>query len=518
MVRGRATVVVGLALAAVLVAAAPAGAATLYFTERVNSNVGQLHIGSGGQLEPLTPPSVKGTATEVGIAVSPDGKSVYVLGLDRSDIVMYDAAASGALTKKSPSEFLTRPDASIREYSPDIAITPSGDNVYVIGEKGGQTPAIMQTAVDSAGQLSWLEPGLLTGPADPIDLAIHPTLPKLYTASPGNDTIEVLTIGPEGKLSASTPASSVNPSSLAISPDGRFLYASRQQFISGFSIDPVTGALTPLSGSPWELLPEEGWLGNLAVTNGSVYASAYTAGESTDGVAMFTIDPLSGVLTKKSPDAVATKYGAGEIVLSPDGAYLYVGAGGSKFKPSSIEQFAVGAGGVLAPLSPARIMTEEAPSPNLAVSPLGTLEPDPPPDPDPPHHPGPKPPHHPGPPGPKPVTDYLVYRYKDDGVLSLKRIKKHGRVVRLELEVSKCYPPPQSADGCTGQVELRRAETLARGSFSIPAWKAGKLVLKPTAAGREAFEGRSVTAWLVTKLRSGADFISGQQKVEFKLK
>ncbi len=61
--------------------------------------------------------------------------------------------------------------------------------------------------------------------------------------------------------------------------------------------------------APWET--KEGTAQDVAVTNSSLYVTAGSL-----GVGMFTIDPLSGVLTKKAPEAVAVRGNPASIVAA----------------------------------------------------------------------------------------------------------------------------------------------------------------------------------------------------------
>lgn len=515
-----------LAFAVALFAAAPAGAATLYLTQNVGNAVSQYHVGAGGQLQALSPAQIGAGQEPTGIAVSPDGKSAYAINTDSNDITQYNVGASGLLSAKSP--FAYELDPELAGGTAGIAVSPAGANLYATGSQGSSPffVGVLQMSLDSVGQADLLAPPLLAV-TDPREIAIHPTLPKLYVSSAiGGQKIQAMTIEAEGKLktdnvgSAST--SPLVPTGIAITPDGRFLYAAGvgSSSVAGFSIDQTTGALTAIPGSPWEV--KEGSVQDVAVTNTSVYVGAISL-----GVGMFSIDQTTGALTKKSPESVSAKGNPAQMVVAPDGKSAYVASS------NAISQYAVGTGGVLSPLSPASITTTGATFPSLAITAAGTGEPESPvgPQPTPPPPAPPKPP-----PPPKIVTEYLSYQHKLGEVLVMKVTKADGKTIKVELEVGKCNPPPEVKTKCAGLVEVKtrkagnlvivdederpgsKSVLLAKGSFSIPADKAGKIVLRPTAAGRKALKGKYVTAWLITRLNNGPTKIAGQQKVKFQLK
>ncbi|HTN25390.1 MAG TPA: PKD domain-containing protein, partial [Solirubrobacteraceae bacterium] len=73
-----------------------------------------------------------------------------------------------------------------------------------------------------------------------------------------------------------------------------------------------------------------------------------------------------GVLTAKSPAAVAAGTGPTAVAVSPDGASVYV----ANFDGNTVSQFGVGAGGVLTAKAPATVATGAEPQ-GVAVSPDG---------------------------------------------------------------------------------------------------------------------------------------------------
>src|SRR5206468_2811857 len=70
----------------------------------IDDTISQYDVGAGGVLTPKSPPTVAAGLFPEGIAVSPDGKSVYVANgaFPENDVSQYDVGAGGALTLKSP--------------------------------------------------------------------------------------------------------------------------------------------------------------------------------------------------------------------------------------------------------------------------------------------------------------------------------------------------------------------------------------------------------------------------------
>src|SRR5512133_1402076 len=96
-------------------------------------------LGAGGQLTPLSPPSVAVAGRAENIAVSPDGKSVYVTGDSGSpayagEIFQYDVGPEGTLSPKTPAKVATG------DLAPgNVAVSPDGKSVYVTASSGDPT-------------------------------------------------------------------------------------------------------------------------------------------------------------------------------------------------------------------------------------------------------------------------------------------------------------------------------------------------------------------------------------------
>src|SRR6476469_3635089 len=101
---------VAIALLGALLAAGPTSASSLYVVNLNDGSVSQYGVDAGGALSPLSPAVVPaGPGHSVGIAITPDGRSVYVA--NSASISQYDIGPGGALTPKSPASVSTPPGA-----------------------------------------------------------------------------------------------------------------------------------------------------------------------------------------------------------------------------------------------------------------------------------------------------------------------------------------------------------------------------------------------------------------------
>jgi parallel beta-helix repeat protein len=248
---GRRAVALAVALAAAL-AVAPAQAHWFaYVANSGSNNVSQYHLGSGGLLAPLSPPTVAATDFPAGVAVSPNGSSVYVAGggsEGRGDVSQYDVGPGGALSPKSPATvaagFLPR----------SLAVSPNGKSAYV-GNVGnnpeGLPSSVSQYDVGSGGRLSPKSPASVPSCAA-LQVAVSPNGKSLYVAGGADDCIGQYDVGPGGALSPKSPASvdtgALTAFGIAVSPNGKSLYVANYtgKSVSQYDIGPG-GALSPKS-------------------------------------------------------------------------------------------------------------------------------------------------------------------------------------------------------------------------------------------------------------------------------
>jgi DNA-binding beta-propeller fold protein YncE len=106
--------------------------------------------------------------------------------------------------------------------------------------------------------------------------------------------------------------------------------------ISQYTIDPITGALTPMGSVTAGLQP-------FTITVHPSGKYAYVPNWNGNNVSQFAIDPNSGALTAMSAATVATGTGPLTLAVDPSGQYAYVTNSGH----NDISQYAVGVDGAL---------------------------------------------------------------------------------------------------------------------------------------------------------------------------
>lgn len=156
-------------------------------------------------------------------------------------------------------------------------------------------------AVDPSGQFLYVSTGFTTNATSLSSFRIHP------------GTGQLAQVG-----SSITNTYDVN--FLAVEPRGRFLFSSNQHggttnqgSIAVFAIDPQTGQLSEVPGSPFDAP-----LNPFGLAFDATGQYVYTAGEQVRG---FSIDQTSGGL---APVSFVGITGARRVIGTPDGRFLYV--------------------------------------------------------------------------------------------------------------------------------------------------------------------------------------------------
>jgi DNA-binding beta-propeller fold protein YncE len=84
------------------VAVSPDGG-SVYVANEGGGNVSQFDVGPGGALSPKSPATLPAGGLPVGVAVSPDGGSVYVTNQTSDNVSQYGVGPGGVLLPKSPA-------------------------------------------------------------------------------------------------------------------------------------------------------------------------------------------------------------------------------------------------------------------------------------------------------------------------------------------------------------------------------------------------------------------------------
>jgi len=237
-------------------------------------------LDSNGVPTPLPSGPIRPSGHATSLAVHPTQKFVYVADEDKH-VYVFPIGADGSLPAE-PSSSIATP-----AYPLSLTIEPQGRFAYVASDQG---TAIYGFAIDG-------DSGALTAVGEPLLVGEGPDFSQ--------------------------------PAFIAAEPSGSYVYVSQraQQGIRGYQIDSSSGTLSELEGSPFAatgLPPGDNLFGGAIVFKASG-DFAFTSGGALNA---FSLDPRSGALTlvEGSPFTldVQSDANAPNLTIDPQGKYLYV--------------------------------------------------------------------------------------------------------------------------------------------------------------------------------------------------
>jgi len=272
---------------------------------------------------------------------------LYVANSGANNVSGYTVNAfTGALTEIQGSPFAASGSPA------SVAVHPSGRFVYATGYY--DTAGINGYLIDArTGQLSSLAGSPFPAAGGNVVIAIQPSGKFAYVTSTGYEvlinSIQRKTGGLEFLQTSEVVPVSVH--NLLIHPSGKFVYLTQDCALSGnvcdsdapntvqgYAADAKTAALTPLPGSPYAA---GSTTGSLAVdpegrflyagNKGSLDISAYTVDRSTGALTPITGSPFAAGSMSPLAMAVAAPRGSGHGREEDDagGGFLYVSRGDS---------------------------------------------------------------------------------------------------------------------------------------------------------------------------------------------
>jgi 6-phosphogluconolactonase (cycloisomerase 2 family) len=297
----------------------------LYATNQTSQDITGYSVDtSSGALTPLpgSPFFIGGSPIVMGL--DPTGRFLYVFAatttqnaINQESLFEYTIDdVSGALTLSSSSPTVW--EGGPGDLVTSIAFNPIGNLAYL-----GQTPsaayngAILICAVDfTTGSLTQIG-SAKPASAESDHLGVSPAGNFVYSTSRSNQSADVFTAGATGQLievSGSPYPVGNTPAAILAHPSGNFVYVVNENqpyqtnvnpsqyagSISAFGVNAATGALTPISGSPFSAGINSSSIGvDPSGKFAYVTATTYTPG-TFKGFAQilgFSIDPTAGVLT-----------------------------------------------------------------------------------------------------------------------------------------------------------------------------------------------------------------------------
>jgi 6-phosphogluconolactonase (cycloisomerase 2 family) len=310
------------------------------------------------RLEEDRDPPVDGLEFASGLALSPDGKSVYVTGAADDAVVSFKRnTTNGALAASDlDRDVAAGGTAEGLDGAISAVVSPDGKNTYVAGYD--DDTVVSFTRNTTSGNLTRLEEdrdsgagGTVNGLTGPIALAVSPDGKNVYAATELDGSVVTFSRDTtNGRLTAvdldQDPSAGGTAEGLAgaegvvVSPNGKNVYAvgAGDDAVVSFTRSLTSGKLTRLEE---DQDPESGGTAEgmdtpfgLAISpNG---ATVYVSGNADNRLPWFSRDPATGRLTWTGMSGrYETVGGPGGITVSPNSENVYV----ATFNEESVEVF-----------------------------------------------------------------------------------------------------------------------------------------------------------------------------------
>jgi 6-phosphogluconolactonase len=217
---------------------------TVYSTHTVSGTVVGHRINDDGTLSRVVGGAIQGDGPAVGVAVSPDGSRLFVtVGMAPVEIRSYDIGPTGALSSTGAPPVRV-PGATFSQ----VSLTPDGRFLVFTDWLANKVSSF---AVARDASLTRVGEPLATG-EKPVMPVVTPDGRHVYVSNEISGSVSGYAITADGRLTPTpgSPYPAVGAHGASISPDGQHLYVSDNGGVGGFAIGP-RGELTALQGSPY---------------------------------------------------------------------------------------------------------------------------------------------------------------------------------------------------------------------------------------------------------------------------
>jgi len=350
----------------------------LYVTGQGTNEVFGFRIHHDGSLTALGTPNFTTGSRPAAMAIHPPGDFFYIANSAGANVTLLDINTSNGELTVPPTNSalppLTPPNIFGAGSTPiAMVVAPNAPRLYVANRDSGDISAYLIDPTNGnlggvpGSPFSVQPPAPLPSPApspqNPQSIAITPQGNFLYTANTTQGTISAFSVGSDGGLAPVTApipvgTAGTSPSFIAMHPSGSFLYAAdpAANAVLGFAIN-SDGTLTAISGSPFPA--GSGTVALSIVPQGSFLYAVNSAGNT---ISAFSISSSGGL--SPVPGSPFASPGNGPSFVLATGSFVYVG----DQVTNDIAAFSIGTDGALTPVKGSPFPVPVSPSWLIATS------------------------------------------------------------------------------------------------------------------------------------------------------
>lgn len=285
--------------------------------------------------QPVTVKTIKDVPLAVEVAITPDGKTAYVVGLNDS-VTAIDTASN-----------TIKDTIWVGHFPVGIAITPDGKSAYVTNKMSASVSVIDTSTNTVATTIS-----LRSQRAEPEGVAVTSDGEVVYVANSGTGTLSA--IGTRRNTFIGSDIDVTAAAGVAVTPDGQYVYVTNNQRVGQVAVldtgkrvvtktidvgtDPLGVAMAPDGATAYVTHPTTGSLSVIKTSSNTVTKIITSAPEigaqgvavAPDGSSVYVTNPyldtVSVIDTASNTQARLVGVGEGPwgIAITPDGRFAYV--------------------------------------------------------------------------------------------------------------------------------------------------------------------------------------------------
>lgn len=282
---------------------------------RINAKTGALSSTFGGSFVAGSSPTAA--------AVHPGNRFLYVANTGENDISLFNIDSnSGALR-----EVLPRTPTSAVPIA--LAIDPAGAFLYVVNQ--GVNGVSSYSINASNGALTKIAGSPVAAGLNPASIAVTPSGKYVYVPDTNSNSLSAYSVnaGALQPIAGSPFVLGSGPLAIAVDPAEKFVYVTNtvDSTVSVLSIDPTTGALTNIVGSPFDVVQINNTGAETGPVSIAIHPSGtlmYIANEVTGDLTFYSISS-GGVPTELTTSPFTSGRGTNFAVVDTSGNFLFVG-------------------------------------------------------------------------------------------------------------------------------------------------------------------------------------------------